>query len=203
MIACVGVVAWQSGSRIHSRAPRAHRPVATRWPRLAPIADALTSSRDVGGRHWGLALAAALTNWLTDLLCLYAAARAFHLPVSLAQLAAVYLTVQVVRQIPLTPGGIGVIEVSLLTGLVSAGAGEASAAVLVYRLLSCWLIIPVGLLCWLILRRPSHHEAVEDSAEMAGQVSGGTLVAGEMPEQRLLEHAVEQGVCQAGRHREP
>jgi uncharacterized membrane protein YbhN (UPF0104 family) len=209
MIAFVGVFAWQSGSHIHSHAPRAHRPVLARWPRLAtllaPVTDALTSSREVGGRHWGLALAAALTNWLTDLLCLYAAARAFHLPVSLVQLGAVYLTVQVVRQIPLTPGGIGVIEVSLLAGLVSAGAGNASAAatVLVYRLLSCWLIIPVGLLCWLILRRPSRHEAVEDGAEMAGQLNGSAVVAGEVPQQRLLENAVEQRVGQAGRHGEP
>jgi uncharacterized membrane protein YbhN (UPF0104 family) len=209
MIAFVGVFAWQSGSHIHSSTPRAHRPVLTRWPRLAtllaPVTDALTSSREVGGRHWGLALAAALTNWLTDLLCLYAAAQAFHLPVSLAQLGAVYLTVQVVRQIPLTPGGIGVIEVSLLAGLVSAGAGDASAAatVLVYRLLSCWLIIPVGLLGWLILRRASRHEAVEDGADMAGQLGGSAVVAGEVPQQRLLEHAVEQRVGKAGRHGEP
>src|SRR5439155_649008 len=79
-----------------------------------------------------------------------------HLTISLTTIAAVYLTVQIVRQIPLTPGGIGVIEVSLLAGLISAGAadGPATATVLVYRLLSCWLIIPVGLLCGLLLRRP-------------------------------------------------
>jgi uncharacterized membrane protein YbhN (UPF0104 family) len=201
LVAFVGVFAWRSSGHLHP-----HRPAAPRLARLlAPVTDALTSSRDVDGRHWGLALAAAMTNWLTDLLCLYAAARAFHLPVGLAQLGAVYLTVQIVRQIPLTPGGIGVIEVSLLAGLVSAGAGEAPAAatVLVYRLLSCWLIIPVGLLCWLVLRRPSRHEAVEDGTEVDGQLGGGTVVAGEVAQQRLLEHAVEQRVGQAGRHREP
>jgi uncharacterized protein (TIRG00374 family) len=124
---------------------------------LRPVIEAVRSSRQVAGRHWALALAAATTNWLTDLLCLAASARAFHLPVSLWQLAAIYLTVQIVRQVPLTPGGIGVIEVSLLAGLVSAGAAEAgaTATVLAYRLLSCWLIIPVGLLGWLVLRRPS------------------------------------------------
>jgi len=131
-----------------------------RNPRLArliqPIMDAVRGSREVAGRHWALALAAATANWLTDLLCLAAAARAFHLPVGPVELGAVYLTVQLVRQIPLTPGGIGVIEVSLLAGLVSAGAAEApaAAAVLVYRLLSCWLILPVGFLGWLVLRRP-------------------------------------------------
>jgi putative heme transporter len=133
--------------------------LAVRAPRLAalatPVVDAVRSSRSVAGRDWALALAAATANWLTDLLCLAAAARAFHLPLSLVELAAIYLTVQVVRQIPITPGGIGVIEMSLLAGLISAGAGEAPAAatVLAYRLLSFWLIIPMGFIGWLVLRR--------------------------------------------------
>jgi uncharacterized protein (TIRG00374 family) len=208
LVAIVGLFAWQSGWQIQPRYRRTHQPVDTRWPRLGrmltPLTDALTSSREVAGRHWTLALGAALTNWLTDLLCLYAAARAFHLPVSLVQIGAVYLTVQVVRQVPLTPGGIGVIEVSLLAGLVSAGAGNAQAAatVLAYRLLSCWLIIPVGFLCWLVLRRPSHQEPVEEQPEVAGEVGGGTLVAGQVAKKRVLEHAVHHRVYETRRHRE-
>jgi uncharacterized protein (TIRG00374 family) len=134
-------------ARLILRAPRLAKLVA-------PVVEAVRSSRSVARRDWALALAAATANWLTDLLCLAAAARAFHLPLSLVELAAVYLTVQIVRQIPLTPGGIGVIEMSLLAGLLSAGASEAPAAatVLAYRLLSCWLIIPMGLIGWLILR---------------------------------------------------
>lgn len=209
LIAFVGLFAWQSSGQIHPHRPRVHRPVMARWPRLAlllrPLTDAITSSREVDGRHWTLALGAAVANWLTDLLCLYAAARAFALPVSLVEIGAVYLTVQVVRQVPLTPGGIGVIEVSLLAGLISAGAGDAAAAatVLVYRLLSCWLIIPVGLLCWFGLRRLSPHHTVEDEPELVGEVRDGALVAGQVPEQRVLEHAVHQGVSQVGRRREP
>lgn len=208
LVMVVGLFAWQSGWQIQPRYPRAHRPVAARWPRLgrlvAPLSEAITSSREVRGRHWTFALGSAVLNWLTDLLCLYAAARAFHLPIGLAALGAVYLTVQVVRQVPLTPGGIGVIEVSLLAGLVSAGAGNADAAatVLVYRLLSCWLIIPVGFLCWLALRRPGD-EPVEDDAEVPRQVGGGVLVASQVVEERMLEHAVHQGVYQTGRRREP
>ncbi len=118
----------------------------------------------VAPRHWLLALAAATANWLGDLVCLIAAARAFGIGLGVLELATLYLAVQLVRQIPLTPGGIGVIEVSLLTGLVSAGAAEpaAAAAVLTYRLLSCWLIIPIGLACWAALRRAS--EVVDRAA---------------------------------------
>lgn len=209
LVVIVGLFAWQSSWQIQPRYHRAHRPVAMRWPRLrklvAPLSTAITSSREVEGRHWTLALGSAVLNWLTDLLCLYAAARAFHLPVSLAAIGAVYLTVQVVRQVPLTPGGIGVIEVSLLAGLVSAGAGNADAAatVLVYRLLSCWLIIPVGFACWLALRRPAHHELVEDGPEVSREVGGGVLVPRQVAEERMLEHAVHQGVYDTGRRREP
>jgi len=209
----VGLLAWQSSWQLHPAHPRPHgMPLARlglRWPRLAaalrPVADAVSSSRTVPGRHWGLALAAAVANWLTDLLCLYAAARAFDLPLDMVTLGAVYLTVQIVRQIPLTPGGIGVIEISLLAGLVSAGAGEAAAAatVLVYRLLSCWLIIPVGVLAWVALRRPpSGHDLVEDVPDVVPEIPGGVLVARELPEQRVLEHAVERRVCEPCRHGE-
>jgi len=114
------------------------------------------ASRRVAPRHWLLALAAAAGSWTTDLLCLIATAEAFHLPLDVAELAAVWVTVQLVRQIPLTPGGIGVIEASLLAGLAAAGAtgGAAGAAVLTYRVLSCWLIIPLGLVGWFVLRNP-------------------------------------------------
>jgi uncharacterized membrane protein YbhN (UPF0104 family) len=102
-----------------------------------------------------VALAFAVGNWLTDLCCLAAVAQAFHLPLSFYQLGTVYVVVQLIRQVPITPGGVGVIEASLLTALVAAGAsqGPAAAAVLGYRLFSAWLIIPAGLFAWALLRR--------------------------------------------------
>ncbi len=105
-------------------------------------------------RHALAALAFAAVNWLTDLICLAITARALQLRLGLVPVAGVYLAVQIVRQIPLTPGGVGLIETSLLAGLVAAGAGntDASAVVLTYRLLSCWLIVPVGAATWAMLR---------------------------------------------------
>jgi uncharacterized protein (TIRG00374 family) len=97
----------------------------------------------------------AALNWLLDLCCLIAVAHACDLPLTAFQLATVYLAVQVVRQVPLTPGGIGLIEASLLAGLVTAGAPQsgAAAAVLAYRLISCWLVLPAGLLAYVRLHR--------------------------------------------------
>ncbi|HWB38369.1 MAG TPA: lysylphosphatidylglycerol synthase transmembrane domain-containing protein, partial [Rugosimonospora sp.] len=128
------------------------------WVRrgLRHAAEALRAARSVPAKHWVVALSYAVANWLLDLVCLVAVARACHLDLGYGHLAATYLAVQIVRQLPITPGGIGLIETSLLAGLVSAGAAQvpAAAVVLGYRLLSCWLVIPVGLLTWFGLRLP-------------------------------------------------
>ncbi|HKT01828.1 MAG TPA: flippase-like domain-containing protein, partial [Rugosimonospora sp.] len=105
---------------------------------------------------WLRVLLLAGVNWLTDLGCLLAAVHAVGLTVPARVVAAAYLAAQLLRQIPATPGGIGVIEASLLLALTTAGAGTAPAAagVLLYRLLSCWAILPIGLICWSV-RKPA------------------------------------------------
>jgi uncharacterized membrane protein YbhN (UPF0104 family) len=130
------------------------------WRRWRPdpatrIGALVTAAHEIRSRHWMLALAFAIVNWFADLMCLIAVVHAFSLTIPITAVAGTYLGVQIIRQIPLTPGGIGVIEASLITGLVGAGASDAgaSAAVLGYRILSCWLIIPIGLLAWTALRR--------------------------------------------------
>ncbi len=102
-----------------------HQSAVRRWTAttIAGVRRNVASWRHVRPRHWLTALAFAALNWLTDLLCLVAAARAFALPVGLFTLASIYLGVQLVRQVPATPGGIGLIETGLLAGLATAGAG--------------------------------------------------------------------------------
>jgi uncharacterized membrane protein YbhN (UPF0104 family) len=117
--------------------------------------DAWWAASALGTRDWAAALAYAAVNWLADLLCLAASTRALGLPVGLTTLAGIYLGVQIVRQVPLTPGGVGVVETALVAGLTASGATaiSAAAAVLIYRLLSCWLLIPAGGAAALMLRR--------------------------------------------------
>jgi uncharacterized protein (TIRG00374 family) len=121
----------------------------------ASVARIMADLRRLSPRSWVLSLVHATVNWGLDFACLAATAAAFGIDVSLVRLATVYLTVQLLRQVPISPGGIGVVEVALLAGLVSAGAaqGPAAAAMLVYRLLSCWIIIPLGALTYATLRR--------------------------------------------------
>ena len=136
----------------------------------AAVGRIVADLRRLPPRSWVLSVVHATVNWGLDFACLAAVAEAFDIDVSLVRLATVYLTVQLVRQIPLSPGGIGVVEVALLAGLVSVGApeGPAAAAMLVYRLLSCWIVIPIGLLTYGVLRH--------DKAEV-GEGSEGQLIS--------------------------
>jgi uncharacterized membrane protein YbhN (UPF0104 family) len=129
----------------------AHR-IAHRWPALG---TAVRGLRDLPRRSWIGALRAAVVNWLLDMVCLAAAAVACGASLGWGRLALIYLAVQVVRQVPITPGGVGLIEASMLAGLTAAGLPEATGAavVLLYRLVSFWLMLPLGLAGWLRLRR--------------------------------------------------
>lgn len=71
--------------------------------------------------------------------------------VSWLQVLVVFSFARLVTAIPLTPGGIGVIELALTAGLVSAGGNreEVVAATLVYRALTYVLPIPIGVATYL------------------------------------------------------
>jgi putative heme transporter len=136
-------------------APRTTAPAGRIGRLLNSARGAWQAGAGLRARDWAVAIAWAALNWLTDLLCLAAACRALGLPVGVTTLAGIYLGVQIVRQVPLTPGGVGVIETALVAGLTATGATAvtAAAAVLIYRLLSCWLIIPAGGAAGLALRK--------------------------------------------------
>ena len=70
-----------------------------------------------------------------------------------ATVAVVYLAGSVVGSAVPTPGGIGAIEAAMAAGLTAAGipASIALPAVLLYRIATFWIPIPVGwaALTWL------------------------------------------------------
>ncbi len=65
-----------------------------------------------------------------------------------------YVVAALLAVIPLTPGGLGFVEVGLVAmlGLAGVGGAEATTAVLAYRLVSFWLPIPAGLISWVVFR---------------------------------------------------
>jgi uncharacterized membrane protein YbhN (UPF0104 family) len=177
----------------HPGAPR----FRFRWAVLSRLAagaaEAIRTARRVRVTSWLSALGYAVVNWALDLLCLLAVAAGFHLTVGWQAIAWAYLTAQLVRQIPVSPGGLGLIEAGLLAGLVAAGAPAvtAVAVVLGYRVLSFWLLLPAGLAGHLVLRagRSAHH-AVGDVGGERGRPHLGLL----QPQRR---HAVEEPLAAA------
>lgn len=65
-----------------------------------------------------------------------------------------YGAAQLAATLPITPGGLGVVEGSLTVALVAFGGSTVGslAAVLLYRLVSFWAILPSGAACYAGLR---------------------------------------------------
>jgi glycosyltransferase 2 family protein len=78
--------------------------------------------------------------------CLAACVAAFGQSVPIASIAVVYLTGSAFGSIMPTPGGLGAVEAALTAGLTAAGLPGAVAvsSVLLFRLLTFWLPVPVG-----------------------------------------------------------
>ncbi|HEY5882123.1 MAG TPA: flippase-like domain-containing protein [Nakamurella sp.] len=113
------------------------------------------AARSIPPGSWQLTALWAVVKWAADFAVLVSATLAVGADVDVIALATVYLGIQVLRQIPLTPGGVGIIEAALLAGLIAAGAAAtpAAAAVVIYRLLTFWLILPAGGVAALLARR--------------------------------------------------
>jgi uncharacterized membrane protein YbhN (UPF0104 family) len=68
---------------------------------------------------------------------------------------AVFAVTRLVTMIPLTPGALGVAELSYVAGLTAVGVGPAAAAgtVLLFRFLTWFVPIPLGAVAWVLWRR--------------------------------------------------
>jgi len=89
-------------------------------------------------------------NWVLDCACFAMMFLALGAPIPWKGLLLAYGAGQLAASLPITPGGLGVVEGSITVALVAFGGPEASTAyaVLLYRLISFWLILVVG---WLFI----------------------------------------------------
>jgi len=89
---------------------------------------------------WGVA------NWMLDCGCLALSFVALGVGVPWKGLLLAYGAAQLAVNLPITPGGLGVVEGSLTIALVAFGGPETStvAVVLLYRILSFWVLLPFG-----------------------------------------------------------
>jgi uncharacterized membrane protein YbhN (UPF0104 family) len=86
------------------------------------------------------------TNWLLDCACFAMMFKAINAPIPWGGLLLAYGAGQLAASLPITPGGLGVVEGSITVALVAFGGGATSTAyaVLLYRIISFWFILALG-----------------------------------------------------------
>jgi uncharacterized protein (TIRG00374 family) len=123
-------------------------------------------------KQWSIAAVMAASTWLADLACLVLAFYAVGVGVPWRGLLLAYAAGQLASNLPITPGGLGAVEGSLTVALVTFGGGEEStvAAVLLYRLVSYWLMLVIGWVAWAGLAWSGRERVPVDADATAGSL---------------------------------
>lgn len=124
---------------------------------------------------WAEAFGLALANWLYDAATLVACIEALGVRVPWHAILIIYGFTQISASLPITPGGLGVVEASMAALLVAYGTPSttALAVVLLYRIVSFWGLVPIGWAVWFGLelanrggvRHRSHPWATHDHGD--------------------------------------
>jgi putative heme transporter len=127
------------------------------------VPAALWAVRHLGGRdvpeqpvaadHLALLLVLGFLNWVFDAAALFAALAAMGQTIPVRGVVVAYTLGQLVSAIPILPGGGGTIEATISAGLVVAGGTAAAviAAVLLYRIVTAWALVPLGWGLWRLM----------------------------------------------------
>jgi uncharacterized membrane protein YbhN (UPF0104 family) len=118
----------------------------------------------VAANHLVTLLVLGFLNWLFDTAVLFAALAAMGQTIPVRGVVVAYTLGQLVSAIPILPGGGGTIEATMSAGLLLAGGTAAAviAAVLLYRIVSAWALVPLGWGLWRTM--PNAHLAQREPA---------------------------------------
>jgi putative heme transporter len=124
-------------------------------------------------RRWHVLTAATLAGQLTVFLVLLVSLRVLGASagdVSAVEAFAAWSLARILGSIPITPGGLGVVELGLTTALVGFGGDQVDvvAAVLVYRALTIVPTLVIGLVAGLTWKRYRPEEAAAVSSQSDG-----------------------------------
>lgn len=171
--------------------------VLRRQSRHPDIADRLLAERDIVrrvlGGNWRAALLAALGQRAFDFAALIMAVYATGARPNPLLVLLAYAVAQILTIVPVTPGGLGFVEVGLVGFLRFAGLDPVSAlvATLAYRLVAYWIPLPLGGVAYALYVHRYHRkvspgavfrarpgeEAPADQSQGAGGATGGRSVA--------------------------
>ena len=116
----------------------------------------------------------ATANWVFDAASLWCFVRAFGHTLGPVGLLVAHGLANVAAALPLTPGGLGVVEGVLVPTLVAFDTtrGVAILGVLGWRLANFWLPIPIGFGCLARLTFQQGPEPIEDATEPEREDTG-------------------------------
>ncbi len=134
----------------------------------------------LGHSGWLTVFALALANWLLDAAVLATCLGALGVRLDWRYLLIVYGLTQVTAAIPVTPGGVGIVVGSLTGLLVAYGAPLAPSlsAVLLYRLVTFWVLVPIGWCVWGILEVQGHHRPARGDSDTVSDGGDSDAAAG-------------------------
>ncbi len=106
------------------------------------------------GARWRKAVGAAVLNWLLDYLALFMSLVAVGARPRASLVLLAFASAAVLGMIPITPGGLGFVEIGLSSLLTLSGipASDAVLATLAYRLFQFWMPIPAGAVAYALFR---------------------------------------------------
>ena len=147
-LAALGRVAQSLWNRL----TRGRRPVTGLDQRLLAERDTV---RAVLGKNWRQAVVLTAGRLGFDYGCLLAALRATGASPQPSVVLLAYAAAGIIALLPVTPGGLGIVEASLSGLLILAGvrASYAVLATLAYRIASYWLPLLAGPPAYLLFRR--------------------------------------------------
>ncbi len=149
------------GSRFRSVLEKTERRSAELVSRLGE--EFRAAHRHMTGRPKDALILSALGfgYWAFDALCLILLFEAMGVPASPLVLIVAYGVATAIATMPLTPGGIGLFETTMLATLDLLGVGsEAAIPILGYRLFNFWLPIPLAAIFYPTLRSRKDHMTV-------------------------------------------
>ncbi len=123
----------------------------------------------LGPRDAGLTLTWSVVHRLADVACLGFACYAVGADPRLSGLLFAFAAAKAVGSVPLAPGGLVVVDatlIALLTSAASISASQAVAAAFVYRAISFILVAIVGWIVFLVLFRKHQHEDLDYDFEL-------------------------------------
>ena len=120
----------------------------------------------LGWRAGATASVYSAVNWIADVACLAVCVSALGVPVPWTHLVIIYGATLGAASLSFTPAGIGIVESAIAVALVQSGVPTSAAivAALLYRAVSCWLVLGIGWVSYATMRRGGKVDAAPATA---------------------------------------